>query len=252
MATVPSDPPAKRCCKIGERRFAITSRRCIFAGSGACFFFFTGRAYALFGYSNREGCLPPGSTKPAQLLQNPIVPPLYSINVVKHNGTLKSLTVQGCSKFSHRRRLRLNPCLADWSDTIWLFFFLRKISGTAAANGRRLLLATDTVFLHGGIDWGPWAHLLLLGGMPLLYRYCETEDFLPPIALPFGLAMGQSGLHLVAAARPPRWWYSRDCAARTPKAVAVSAVAFLWRRPPVKFNLRTRGRLPPQCGLVDA
>ena len=165
--------------------------------------------------------------------------------------------MQDCFKFLHPRR---SPpafrCCSIGVATIWLFFLLlRKSLRTRGRPPRAaLLLATDTIFLLTDVfDWGPvaLAHLLLLGGMLLLYRYYETRQafgcgwgfFL------FGLAMwDKAHLHMDAdrpgdrlaggiSARPCVGW-------PRPKPLAVAAVAFLLGAAAAgEVQLWTKGRL---------
>jgi 4-amino-4-deoxy-L-arabinose transferase-like glycosyltransferase len=168
-------------------------------------------------------------------------------------GTLKSLIYVWLFQiFTPSANSTRIPVLLVGVATICLFFvLLRRISGTAAAIAGCLLLATDTIFLLTEVfDWGPvaLAHLLLLSGMLLLYRYYETRR-LSVAAWAFfllGLAMWDkalfiwslTGLAVASLIVFPRVLWRLA----TPKTVAVAACAFLLGSAPlVKFNLETKG-----------
>src|ERR1039458_5753066 len=75
--------------------------------------------------------------------------------------------------------LRL-PMLLAGVASLWLFFLLlRRVAGERAAIiGCTLLAADATYLLTVCFDWGPVAlqHLLLLGGMLLVVRFCQHQN----------------------------------------------------------------------------
>lgn len=72
------------------------------------------------------------------------------------------------------------PVLLAGVASLWLFFLLlRRIAGERAAIiGCTLLAADATYLLTICFDWGPVAlqHLLLLGGMLLVVRFCQRQS----------------------------------------------------------------------------
>jgi 4-amino-4-deoxy-L-arabinose transferase-like glycosyltransferase len=223
--------------------------------SACIFFFFAGRAFMPhLGIQTDEALFAAGiyQTNAAYYkirLFHRFIPLMLS----SYNGTLKSLIYAALFQiFTPSLYTTRIPVLLMGVATIWLFFLLlRKVSGTAAATAGCVLLATDTVFLlTDEFDWGPaaLAHLLLLGGMLLLYRFYETRRL--SIAgwafFLFGLAMWDkaifiwslAGLAAAALVVFPRVLWRLV----TPKAVGVTVAAFLLGAAPlVKFNVRTRG-----------
>jgi Dolichyl-phosphate-mannose-protein mannosyltransferase len=92
------------------------------------------------------------------------------------------------------------PVVVIGAVSVWLFFLLlRRVAGMRAAVIGACLLAVDSDYLMTVCyDWGPVAlqHLLLIGGVLLVVRFCQTRE---PRALAggfflFGLAMWDKAL----------------------------------------------------------
>jgi 4-amino-4-deoxy-L-arabinose transferase-like glycosyltransferase len=173
--------------------------------------------------------------------------------ISSYNGTLKSLIYAGLFRiFTPDAASTRIPVILAGVATIWLLFLLlRRISGPWAAAAGALLLATDTSFLlTNTFDWGPVAlqHLLLVGGLLLLYRYYESPKLLYLFGgfFLFGLAMWDkaifiwslTGLGVAALLAFPRalWRLLR------PKPLVVGVLAFLLGALPlVMFNWDKKG-----------
>lgn len=137
------------------------------------------------------------------------------------------------------------PMLLAGVASIWLFFvLLRRISGTRAAVIGAVLLATDTSYLLTVcFDWGPVAlqHLLLIGGVLLLVRFCRQPGRWTLAGGCFLLGLGLwdkalfswmlGGLAVAAAVVYPRELLQRLSLSRAGVAVAAFALGsfpLLW------------------------
>jgi Dolichyl-phosphate-mannose-protein mannosyltransferase len=118
------------------------------------------------------------------------ISPAYSIRIghshiplmiMSYIGTLKAWLYRPILKVFGTGMLPLRvPMLLAGAASLWLFFLLlRRIAGVrAAVIGCTLLAADATYLLTICYDWGPVAlqHLLLVGGMFLLVRFCQTQS----------------------------------------------------------------------------
>jgi 4-amino-4-deoxy-L-arabinose transferase-like glycosyltransferase len=233
-----------------------TSKRALSALIGSCILFFAaGRAFVPhLGVQTDEALFTAGIYQSSAAY--------YTVRLFHHDvplmvqsyvGTLKSLIYAVLFHFftPNPTSTRI-PVLLTGILTVCLFFFLlRRISGTPAAVAGALLLATDSIFLLTTVfDWGPVAlqHLLLVGGMLLLYRYYESRRlaFLTWGFFLFGLAMWDkalfawslSALAVACLIVFPRVLFRLF----TWRSVAVAGVAFLAGASPlIRFNIARRG-----------
>jgi 4-amino-4-deoxy-L-arabinose transferase-like glycosyltransferase len=101
--------------------------------------------------------------------------------IMSYIGTLKAWLYRPVFAFFGTGIVALRlPMLLAGVASLWLFFLLlRRLGGQRAALIGCALLATDATYLLTiCYDWGPVAlqHLLLIGGMLLLVRFCQQTD----------------------------------------------------------------------------
>ena len=101
--------------------------------------------------------------------------------IMSYIGTLKAWLYRPILQIFGTGMLPLRvPMLLAGVASLWLFFLLlRRIAGERAAIiGCTLLAADATYLLTICFDWGPVAlqHLLLLGGMLLVVRFCQQQS----------------------------------------------------------------------------
>jgi len=168
----------------------------------ACLYFFAaGQAFVpVLGIENDE-----------PLFANSLfdrAPPVYGIGrsrvplmVNTYLGSLKTWIYAPIFRFFGTGVWQLRePAILIGAVSIWLFYLLlRRVAGTRAAVIGACLLAADSDYLLTACyDWGPVAlqHLLLIGGMLLTVRFCQTGQMraLAGGFFLFGVAMWDKAL----------------------------------------------------------
>ena len=165
----PTKPLSKVSGKVGN---AIGLMACLF-------FFAAGQAFVpMLGIENDEA-----------LFANPLFyhgPALYSVPgsgiplmVITYIGALKTWIYAPVFRIFGTGVWQLRePAVLAGAVSVWLFFLLlRRVAGMRAAVIGACLLAADSDYLLTVCyDWGPVAlqHLLVVGGLLLALRFCQT------------------------------------------------------------------------------
>src|SRR5580658_2460348 len=211
----------------------------------ACLFFFTaGQAFIpLLGIENDEALF-------ANALYDH-TPALYSIPgfgiplmVITYLGALKAWIYAPIFRFLGAGVWQLRePTIIMGAVSIWLFFLLlRRVAGMRAAVIGTCLLAVDSDYLLTiCYDWGPVAlqHLLLIGGVLLVVRFCQTvgSRALAGGFFLFGLAMWLlSGMALASLVIYGRRVLSLFTLRRAAIAISAFCVGAL---PLITFNIHS-------------